>query len=234
MKSFQYYDKIAHFYDQMYEDLIWKTLRKAVKFYIEETLKYKNFKTVLDVGTGTGYWIDFFLNKGYEVVAVEPSKNMIEIAKKKFNKGVEFFNVKIEDFPETRKFDIINIQGDVLSYVENLEKVLEKLNRLLVKKGIIFATVDSFYFMSKLIKKYGTNYELEKFDKTHVTTVGSQYGQFESRCFTVEDIKKLEDFGFKVLEIRGCGISDNFKQEIENSKIKIEEAEHIYFCLEKR
>jgi len=98
VKSYQYYDKIAHLYDQMYEDLLWKTLRKAVEFYIEETLKNKNFKTVLDVGTGTGYWINFFLKKGYEIAAVEPSKNMIDIAKRKFKEEVEFFNMEIEEF----------------------------------------------------------------------------------------------------------------------------------------
>lgn len=234
MKSYQYYDKIAHLYDQMYEDLLWKTLRKAVEFYIDETLKNKNFKTVLDVGTGTGYWINFFLKKGYEIAAVEPSKNMIDIAKRKFKEEVEFFNMEIEEFPEFKKFDVINIQGDVLSYVQDLENVVKKLNRLLVEKGVVFATVDSFYFMRKLVKKYGTYFELEKFDKNHVTTVGSQYGQFESRCFSIEDIKRLEKFGFKVLEIRGCGISENIDEEIKNSKIKVKEAEHIYFSLEKR
>lgn len=234
MKSYQYYDKIAHFYDQMYDEPLWKTLRKAVGVYMEETFQDKNFKTVLDVGTGTGYWIEFFINKGYKVSAVEPSEKMLFYAKEKFGNKVDYYNLKIEEFPEQKKFDIINAQGDVLSYVDDLEITIKKLNKLMIKNGFLFATVDSYYYMRRLIKKYGTKEELENFDRSHITTVGSQYGTFKSRCFSIEDIEALEEFGFKILEIRGCGISEDFEKEIRYSKIKVKEAEHIYFSIEKR
>ncbi|SHH22118.1 class I SAM-dependent DNA methyltransferase [Thermosipho atlanticus] len=234
MKSYHYYDRIACFYDQMYEEAIWVTLRKAVKYYIENTIKGKKYESVLDVGTGTGYWISFFLEKNLSITAVEPSKKMIELAKKKYRSNVKFFNMRIEQFISDKKFDIVNAQGDVLSYVENLEQVMEKISDLMRKDGVLFATVDSYYYMKKLIEKDGTKYDIKKFEKTHITTVGSQYGSFESRCFTLEDILKLEKYGFKILEIRGCGVSENFVEEIKNSKKEIKNAEHIYFSLLKR
>ncbi|WP_233120249.1 hypothetical protein [Thermosipho sp. 1074] len=67
MKSYEYYEKIAHLYDQMYEDEEWKILRQAVQIYIENVIGSLSGK-VLDVGTGTGYWLNFFFEKEFSSV----------------------------------------------------------------------------------------------------------------------------------------------------------------------
>ncbi|MBO8160227.1 MAG: class I SAM-dependent methyltransferase [Thermosipho sp. (in: Bacteria)] len=231
MKAYEYYDKIAHIYDQMYQDKFWITFRKAIKRYIENAIKAGNYKTVLDVGAGTGYWIDYFLSKNLEVTAVEPSEKMVEILKQKFGNNVRIYNSKIEDFQISKKFDIVNIQGDVLSYVEDLDRAMKAIKSVIRKDGILFATVDSYYYMKKLIQKDGTQRELDYFEKYHITTVGSQYGVFKSRCLTIEDILGLEKYGFKVLDIRGCGFSENLDEEIKQSKLNVKKAEHLYFSL---
>lgn len=229
MKSYEYYDRIAYMYDEMYNNKKWLTLRKAVEHYMDKTINMKNAR-VLDIGSGTGYWLEYFLNKGFSVYALEPSSKMIEFAKERFKDKVKYFNTTIENFVTDNKFDILNIQGDVLSYVENLDLVMKKLSNIINKDGLLFATVDSYYYMRKLVKKYGNSREMEIFEKYHITTVGSQYGIFNSKCFTLEDIKELEKYGFQVLEIRGCGYSDNLEKEIEKS-YNIVLGEHIYFSL---
>ncbi|ANQ54423.1 methyltransferase type 11 [Thermosipho sp. 1063] len=231
MKSYEYYEKIAHLYDQMYEDEEWTILRQAVQIYIENVIGSLSGK-VLDVGTGTGYWLNFFLKKNFQVYAIEPSKKMLEIAKRKYKDKVKFFNTKIEEFEFEDRFDILNLQGDVLSYIEDLDFVMKKMKNLVKNKGYIFATVDSFYFMRRQIIKYGNLKELRDFDRTHITTVGSQYGTFKSRCFTVEDILNLKRYGFEVIDIRGCGLSKVLSEELKNSYL-IKEAEHIFFALRK-
>lgn len=229
MKSFEYYNKIANLYDEMYNNKKWKTLRKAVSYYIDRTLPFTG-GTVLDIGTGTGYWLKFFLDRKFRVYALEPSSKMLEVARRKYGNNVVYFNTTIEDFEFNKKFDVLNVQGDVLSYVEDLDFVMKKIKELLKHNGLLFATVDSYYFMEKLVRKYGTINEIKKFQKTHITTVGSQYGIFNSRCFTVDDIYELEKYEFKVIEIRGCGYSEDFEEEIRKSK-DIIQGEHIYFSL---
>ncbi|ABR31425.1 methyltransferase type 11 [Thermosipho melanesiensis] len=229
MKAYEYYNKIANIYDQMYEDKRWIALRKAVKFYIRNTLQGIRGK-VLDIGTGTGYWIEFFLKEGFQVFALEPSENILNVAREKYKDKVVYFCSTIEEFEFNEKFEVLNLQGDVLSYVDDLDIVMNKLKKMIKPGGYLFATVDSYYYMKHLVKRYGSLEEYKIFEKTHVTTVGSQYGVFKSHCFTIEDIYSLERYGFKVLEIRGCGNSDDFETEVKNSNF-VENSEHIYFSM---
>ncbi|QTA37511.1 class I SAM-dependent methyltransferase [Thermosipho ferrireducens] len=233
MKSYEYYNKIADLYDSMYDNKEWDIVRKAVKSYIENTISPHNLD-VVDIGSGTGYWAEYFLKLGNNVTIVEPSKNMLEKAKEKLGDNVYYINSTVEELNVEEKYDVANLQGDVLSYVENLEKAMKKLSDILKPGGYLFATVDSFYYMSKLVFKYGTSKEKESFLKTHITTVGSQYGLFLSRCFTCEDIKALEKYGFVLHEIRGVGYCSDLASEISLSQNTIYKAEHIYFSLRKR
>jgi len=44
-------------------------------------------KRVLDVGCGSGFWADQFMQRGYGAVGVDPSEQGIDIARKKYPKG---------------------------------------------------------------------------------------------------------------------------------------------------
>jgi predicted RNA methylase len=50
--------------------------------------KLKGSKTIIDVGAGSGFFSIPFLKNGYEVIAVEPSIEMINLLKDKLNKNI--------------------------------------------------------------------------------------------------------------------------------------------------
>ena len=98
-------------------------------------LEFIKGKKVLDFGSGYGITANHFATDN-NVVAVEPSKEMLESAVKDNNYmqiqgGVE----ALEKF-EDESFDVV-ICHNVLEYVSDREKVLKEFNRVLKKDGII-------------------------------------------------------------------------------------------------
>ena len=87
-------------------------------------------RRALEVGIGTGKATLSFLEKGYDVVAVEPVKNMLEIAKRKFcNKTISFINSTFEDLDLKEKFDLIYAASSFqwINGCDRLGKVYELL-----------------------------------------------------------------------------------------------------------
>ena len=110
----------------------WEYLLKTIAW---KQLEFIKGKKVLDFGSGYGITANHFATDN-NVVAVEPSKEMLESAVKDNNYmqiqgGVE----ALEKF-EDESFDVV-ICHNVLEYVSDREKVLKEFNRVLKKDGII-------------------------------------------------------------------------------------------------
>jgi demethylmenaquinone methyltransferase/2-methoxy-6-polyprenyl-1,4-benzoquinol methylase len=112
--------------------------------YITELLEIKSNDTILDVGTGTGVMIPFY--KKYlingQVVAVDYSEKMIEIARSKYpEKNYPMISYKVSDVYElkyTEEFDLVVCYSCFPHFVDQplavkiLSKALRKGGRLVV------------------------------------------------------------------------------------------------------
>lgn len=111
--------------------------------YLDKIIKHfflsKNNLKILDVGCGTGNFVDFFSGYG-SVIGFDFSKNSIDYCRSRFKniKGVSFSVGNILDFDIKEKFDLIFV-GGVLMYIEDkdINKAIENLANLLSKDGII-------------------------------------------------------------------------------------------------
>jgi len=111
------------------------TLKKKVmlldSFLTEE-------KTVLDIGAGTGDFLQVCKKNHWKVVGVEPSEKAREIAKSKniiLEKDLSFF--------KGQKFDVITL-WHVLEHVENLEAYTQSLKELLKENGRLLIAVPNY------------------------------------------------------------------------------------------
>lgn len=103
----RYYDERAEVYDDMYlrRDPTWRKNLEALADEMAKTLKERS---VLEVACGTGFWTEIAAKDAAHIVAVDASKKMRTIARKR----------------KTRSANVEYIQGD--AYL--LEKLSGKFN----------------------------------------------------------------------------------------------------------
>jgi len=93
---------------------------------------------VLDIGAGTGDFLNVAKNDGWKTVGVEPSDKAKAIAK---NKGVSFVENTSE--LESNSCDVISM-WHVLEHVPNLDNQIKELKRLLKPNGTLIVAVPNF------------------------------------------------------------------------------------------
>lgn len=120
--------KYARYYDLLYRD---KNYKKEVD-YVDGLIKrysIRRNKNLLDVGCGTGGHAIWLAKKGYKVVGIDRSREMISLAKQRFseNKQAEFYVWDASRFSLGRKFDIAVSLFHVMSYLTVNEVFMDSL-----------------------------------------------------------------------------------------------------------
>ncbi len=100
-------------------------------------------KRVLDAGCGPGRYAEWLVSHGAEVVAVDVSPKMIQLAKQRLGTRVEIHQADLSkplDFLEDRSFDIV-LSPLVLDYIRNWENVFTEFWRVLRESGLFIFSV---------------------------------------------------------------------------------------------
>tara|TARA_B110001450_G_scaffold248984_2_gene265799 strand:- start:316 stop:1182 length:867 start_codon:yes stop_codon:yes gene_type:complete len=165
--------------DQEYIDTNSERSKQAYELYTESVKFFKpNFKRTLDVGCGSGQFVECFRENGFEASGVEPSKALAEFA---ISKGLKVIRGKLEDIPKSNLFDFISLI-DVIEHVDNPAEIINQIKDLLKPNGLVMLVTprtDSFF--KKLLGFKWWHYRL-----AHV-------GYFSRKNL----IKLSEDNGFK-------------------------------------
>ncbi|MBM7559103.1 class I SAM-dependent methyltransferase [Marinitoga litoralis] len=249
MKSWEYYDKIANKYDEMYADPYWQMHNRIAEKILFDNIHINNGK-VLDIGAGTGYWTKIFLDKGYFVYALEPSQKMCNIMEKRFKNydNIKIINGFAENLPfEDNSIDIVLSMGDVLSYSEDQEQYIKEVDRILKSSGIFAGTVDNlnkFIYDAFFSKDFDIIKVMERDRRINVGI--SQNMSFFSKLYTKNDLEKFLKQFFKEVDIYGIMAfpwEDNLEfsnywanvleLELEYSKKFYDTAEHLMYMVVK-
>lgn len=122
------YEYLAKYYDYLLgdEDAFSLWLK-----YIEE----EDFKTCLELASGSGVMAKLLKEKGYDIIASDISSEMKEAAKENFDG--EYLILNMIDFKLDKKFDLILCICDSLNYLylEELEPMFKNVYEHLNVKG---------------------------------------------------------------------------------------------------
>jgi 2-polyprenyl-3-methyl-5-hydroxy-6-metoxy-1,4-benzoquinol methylase len=185
---------------------------------------------ILDIGAGTGDFLNVAQNVGWKTVGVEPSDKAKAIAK---NKGVSFVENTSE--LESHTFDVISM-WHVLEHVPNLEEQIKELKRLLKPSGTLIVAVPNFKsFDAKHYGNFWAAYDVPihfwHFSKTAIQKL------FAKENMTLEKVlpMKFDSFYVSLLsEKYKTGKMNYFKaffiglQSNWKAKQKMEYSSHIY------
>lgn len=134
--------------------------------------------SLLDIGTGTGYFADAMQRRGWQVEAVEKSPQARAFAKEHFNMDVKPHTALKNFTPES--FDVITL-WHVMEHLEPLNETWETLHSLLTEKGVLIVAVpNSSSFDAKKYGAYWAAYDVPRhlwhFTPATIQQFGAKHG----------------------------------------------------------
>lgn len=162
-------------------------IQRRSKILIEKTGMYgKNF--ILEVGCGTGEYTKEFIKSGYNIIATDISRDMINKAQKKnINNNAEYVICDIEKMPfKSKSFDAV-VGNSVLHHLYDINSALSEIKRIMVNGA-------SYSFLEPNARN-PVNFFIKNFSKYKKLADDSP----NEKAFTVKKIKNtFESNGFKV------------------------------------
>lgn len=122
--------------------------------------KVSNGKSILDVGCGTGDFLNVSDKNNFNVVGVEPNSKARALAKSKLGAASKIFSDLFEITEE--QFDVITL-WHVLEHVPDLEAYIEKLTSLLKPNGVLIVAVPNHKcYDAKHYKEFWAAYDVPR------------------------------------------------------------------------
>lgn len=195
--------KVLHTYNQIRVPFIRDGILSpgvAVRQKIESEPNVLTGVKILDVGCGAGILSEALAKLGAEVVAVDPSENLIEIARnhsaQQGELKITYFNELIQDhaLANKEKYDVI-VTSEVLEHVVDKKHFLKACVECLKPGGSIFVTTINKTTFSKYCTIFCAEFicgVLPRHTHTHDQFISPE---------NVEEI--LEEFGCQTVLVRG-------------------------------
>ena len=147
------HDSWASVYDQVYESSfgeMYKDLTKATLAFVKANSP--SGSRILDIGAGTGRMSIPLSNLGYQITAVDASKEMLRILKTKdTKKQIEIHHSKLQDLALDKKYDTVLCVFSVFCYITDwleLNRAIEKLSKMVKPDGYAFIDIPSYFAFS--------------------------------------------------------------------------------------
>ncbi len=225
-KTMSSYNTFAYFYDALTQNVEYETRSN----YIYSFFNVNNIKsgTVLDLACGTGSMSLPFMEKGYNIVGIDCSEQMLEIASNKFSqKGNDFSLLKAEmqNFRLESRIDACICCLDSINHLNNIsdvQKTFENVYASLKENGLFVFDVNTVYKHNNILSDNTFVFDEEDFylvwDNETVNDRavrilldifvynGSSYDrfseEFKETAYTVDElIKLLINSGFKDINV---------------------------------
>lgn len=147
-------------------------------------IKSLKFKSICDIGCGTGYILSQFSKKKKYLLGIDNDSHALQIASRYGE--VKNVNLNKKTLSINSKFDLVTLYH-VIEHIKKPEHLLKNINKILNKKGfLVLGTPD---FDSAMARLYKNKYRMLN-DQTHISLFSSD-----------SLIRFLRDNKFKILKI---------------------------------
>lgn len=144
--------------NRLYKIVRKRTLRQ--KRNLIERVMRKKTGNLLDVGSGTGAFLDEMKSNGWNVTGLEPDTDAISIAKDLY--GLELQDTKKLFDLKAGSYDVITL-WHVLEHVHQLHDYIEQLKNLLAENGRLLIAVPNYTsFDEKVYKQCWAAYDVPR------------------------------------------------------------------------
>ncbi len=159
------YGKFAWFYDRLTDNVEYDTIADAVERYVERFGGRKNI--LLDLACGTGTLSEKMAQKGYDVIGVDGSEEMLNVAlDKKYDSGLPV-QYLCQDMTKLDMYGTIDVTLCVLdsinhlSDIEAVKKAFERVSLFAYPDGMFIFDVNTVYKHREILANNAFTYDLD-------------------------------------------------------------------------
>ena len=223
--------KLAEYYDILYNEKYQDDV-DVISWILKKHAK-RETKDVLDLMCGTGSHLLLLLERGYNVVGVDASKEMVEVAKMKLiglNKEdlIRYGDVRELDIND--KFDAVYCWFNSIQYFfqnEELGRVLSNVHRVLREDGLFLVDMrNGSDFLSRVKQRMPISRKVEKDGIDVISTTKNVEFEEHNKIATFHSEFIVNDKGnkFEVKESHSYRLlgKDEFSSFLRNSGFIIE------------
>lgn len=209
------YKTLAEYYDQIMGD------RKVDGDFIMGVLNKNNPKsnTLLELGCGTGTFLNYFHDKGFAVSGVDLSQEMLDIAQKK-NPGACLYKDNMSNFNIAEQFDVIVCLFDSVNHLLNLkewELMFKNVGEHLNENGLFIFDMNTQYKLEKLSTLNDIVHIIDENKKIHMkVTLNKGVYDWEIKIIDTQE-------GFESV------VSNEIIQEVSFSVLQVQKILNNYF-----
>ena len=140
----RYYDGLHTNFPGQYteEEINYLHFKDKVLEYFINTRFHSIGKTLLDIGCGEGFTLNYFNQRGYSCYGADFTRKGIEKENLHLLNSIKFqqTNIVTGDYFEDRKFDVI-VGNGILEHVTDKEEILQRIHSKLNVGGCLFLMV---------------------------------------------------------------------------------------------
>ena len=156
-------NKTLDYYKQNADNFVKGTVSVDFKETQDRFIKELCGKRVLDFGCGSGRDTKYFLEAGFDVVAIDGCEELCKIASE--YTGIQVKHMLFQELDEVNRYDGIWACSSILHLSKSeLKKVLLKMKDALSENGIIYTSFKYGDFEGERNGRYFTDFTLEIFN----------------------------------------------------------------------
>ena len=186
-------EKTAREYDHWFEteagQFAFAQEKRLIQYLVSSWPRRR--QSILDIGCGTGVFLELFWEAGFDVYGIDASARMLARARGKMGHRADLYLGKAEYLPfDDNEFDFSAIIT-VLEFCKDPQRVLEEAARV-SKKGILlcFLNKNSPYYLSKKFFRSG---------RTGITSTARWFTHREIKNMVTEILGPKNTFSLSVL-----------------------------------
>lgn len=220
------YSDFAYVYDKLMYDVDYKEWGD----FIESIFKMHNLKPflILDLACGTGSLTIEMAKKGYDMIGVDISPDMLNCAKQKSLdfENILYLNQDMIEFELYGTVDVIVSLMDSINYIldkRDIKKLLKNVHNYLNVGGLFIFDINTPYKFKNILKDnvfydvsdettyiwqnyFDSKTNICEFDLTIFTKENNMYRRIDElhleRCYEIDDLKNMiDESGLKLLNI---------------------------------
>jgi SAM-dependent methyltransferase len=228
MKPTRVYEKMATYYDLLYRQLV--DYDGDCDFLEEIFRKHsaKRVKSILDIGSGTGSHAIILARRGYHVVGIDRSSQMLALAKKKKidpSSTPEFRSMDMRNIKLREKFDAAVVMFGGFGYLienEDVDRFLNSVGKSIPNGLLVFEFwQNSAIFPAGASALGHRDWDREEDEQNHLLVIRLNTSKYDAQTNLLS-----VNFDFYVVDANSKLLVDNFSETHVVRTYSISEVRH--------